>query len=182
MNNHGAVLLGETLSDQLAPPPAPLEVSVALQFEAFAGRLSEFERRVMDHLLWERRRPVPVRHRSIGSGITDPTGFVILDLLGPTQGHVWQVLGLSVGGLTTTTRAAGRADVFISKAGYAGYSSLVGPGLTDWRDFTPTLPNVALYDPDQLFLHGEEHLYVAVSQATAGQQFVAGASIVDTEG
>lgn len=178
MNERGAVILGR---------PAPLSelgagLDIRVEFEAFAGRLADFERKVLSQLLWERRPPAqPIHSRAVGTVVADSNGMAVIDCGGPSLGHSWNVLALAIGGLTTVTVAAGRADVFVSRMGYSSFSTLAAPGLTDWRDTTATLPRIAFYEPHQIYLHGGEHLYVIVSSGTAGQSYVTCATVDDEE-
>lgn len=177
MNNHGAVLLGS------APPPpdttdtfVSADVWIEAQFSMMTDRLDLFEHRVLDHLLWERQRQ-PINVRMVGSAETSPAGFAVIDCGAPVLGWQWDIVALAVGRLSTVTTAPGRCDTFVSKADYRMFTSLAEPGLTDWRDFTPHLPNVALYRSGQVLCHAQEHLYVVISGGAASQMYVAAMTV-----
>lgn len=178
MDGHGAVILGQT-----SPSHSTFELDVKAQFAATWDRLDMTEERILSEL--PKPLPQPVQSRAVGSAVAVPVpggaGFAVIDCGGPSRGHAWQVLSIAIGGLSTLTTASGRADIFISTMDFRLFATLEAPGLSDWRDFSTALPNVAFYDKDQMYLRGPEHLYVVISSATAGQEYVAAATLTDLQ-
>lgn len=119
-------------------------------------------------------------YRVVQSGIA-AGGLVIVRFGGPDQGHVWNVQSITVGGLSPTTVAAGRADVYITAMDLRSQGTLANLGLADWRDQATALPLVAFYGENQMFCRLNEELYVVISNATNGQQYVAVAQVQDIE-
>lgn len=150
-------------------------VELAARIDAHIGAIHDLSRE-----LRKPRRPLvpvqPVFGRSRASVTVGSSGVAVLrfDQAGPTQGYFWYVRSIVVGGLTPTTTAAGRADVYV----VAGHSveeigTLAGVGLSDWRDQAATLPSVAFYGRGELPLRFNERLSIVLSNATNGQQYVA---------
>lgn len=94
--------------------------------------------------------------------------------VGPQDGEVWALRACRVGGITPTTTAAGRADLFVSPF---DPNSDAGPGplVADWVDQSTALPNVAFYDSWQAQMRNPDNLYIVVTGGTAGQQYTANA-------
>lgn len=109
-----------------------------------------------------------------GTAILDSNGFAVItfDNKGPDQGYYWYVRKLVVGGLTPTTTAAGRLDVFVSAANLDNTPTLAEIGLADWQDQATALPLVGPYGDGELVLRAPEKLFVVVSGGTATQQIV----------
>ncbi len=131
------------------------------------------------------RAVTPVFSRVFATGIFPASGGLILNLGGPEQGRFWYVRSIQVGGLSPTTAALGRADIFVSGMDLRAYSSNAAPlaqvGLQDWRDQAVTLPAVAPYSHGGLPLRLNENLFVIFSNGTSGQQYVAAAQIIEYE-
>jgi hypothetical protein len=107
------------------------------------------------------------------SAIVSATGLAIFDFGGPDQGIYWSVRSIRVGGLTTTTAVAGRADVFVTAVDIPNTFTVANMGLADWRDQQTALPAVAFYGRGALTCQLNEDLYVFLSGGTPGQQVVA---------
>lgn len=118
----------------------------------------------------EQPRIIPF-HASV---IMPASGFAVvrMDNGGPDQGNYWNVRKLVIGGLTTTTVAAGRADVFVSAGELRNVTTLAQVGIQDWEDQAAALPYLQHYGPGELTLRHNEELYVIISGATALQQYV----------
>jgi hypothetical protein len=123
----------------------------------------------------------PVFDRFSAADVIPAGGFKVLRLGGPDQGHFWYVRQISVGGESTTTAAAGRADVFVSGTDLRTIPGLTSLGLADWRDQAITLPLIAYYGRGALSLRSNEELFIAFSSATVAQQYVAACSFEDFE-
>lgn len=125
----------------------------------------------------------PVFGRVRASGFASSAGFVVLkfDQAGPKQGYFWYIRSIVVGGLSPTTTAAGRADVYVVAGGTPQGSSLASLGLSDWRDQSATLPNVAFYGVGEMPLRHNEDLYIIISNGTGDQQYVAAAQFEQYE-
>jgi hypothetical protein len=132
-----------------------------------------------------RRRPPaqPVLGRTVATGIFATAVPLILKfpLPGPDQGHFWFVRSVTIGGLTPTTTAAGRADIFVSATNLQAQPSLAAMGLGDWRDFAATLPDASFYGRGEMPLRLNEELFVVITGATNAQQYVAAVQFEDYE-
>lgn len=118
----------------------------------------------------------PVFGRVRASVTVGSTGVAVMrfDQGGPTQGYFWYVRSITIGGLTPTTTAAGRADVYVLGGHSADQiATLGGLGLSDWRDQAATLPDVSFYGRGELPLRFNERLSIVLSNATNLQQYVA---------
>lgn len=110
----------------------------------------------------------------IAAGAT--TGAV--DLGGPQQGRVRVFRAIRVGGLTPTTTAAGRCDIFQSQNNPLLNSSI---GLERWLDQATSLPLVAGYGNRQIVIRWPDRVWAVFSSATASQVYVANAEIEEYE-
>ena len=124
---------------------------------------------------------LPVFNQTQDTVIIPANGLGVVRLTGPDQGHFWYVRRVIVGGLTPTTVAAGRADLFVSAADHRSRTALNQFAMTDWRDQTASLPNIATYSRGGLNMRLNEELYVVFSSATVGQQYVAMCQFEDYE-
>ena len=97
----------------------------------------------------------------------------LADNAGPQQGEVWILRMLRVGGVTPTTTAAGRCDVFQQAVNptAAGLSL----GLGTWIDQATSLPAVAPYSSRYVVLRWPDNLWLVISNGTNSQQYVANA-------
>jgi hypothetical protein len=123
----------------------------------------------------------PVFYTYADTIIIPSSGFGVIRLTGPDQGHVWYVRSIVVGGLTPTTAAAGRGDVFVSAADHRSKTALNQFSLVDWRDQAAALPLIAAYSNGELTLRFNEELFVAISNGTNTQQYVAACHVLDFE-
>lgn len=163
--------------DGLDAPGIFAKVSATLDVLTHASRTThQAARRALD-LLDQAGQLYPSPGRLAASTITPAanTNPVVLDLGGPSQGRVWEVRNLVVGGALPTTVVAGRADVFVSGAG----ASQQPNSLLDWRDYASTLPNAALYGAGDLALIYPENLFVVLTGYTVSTQYLALAGITD---
>jgi hypothetical protein len=93
--------------------------------------------------------------------------------VGPSPGDVWVLRACRVGGVTPTTTAAGRADLYQSPvdptaSGAAGNTA-------NWIDQATALPLAAFYSDQQVVLRSPDSFFVVVTNGTASQQYVANA-------
>lgn len=116
-------------------------------------------------------RFIPI-HASV---VVGATGIAVMrfDNAGPDQGHFWYIRKLIVGGLTTTTVAAGRADIFVTAAAVSPQATLASVGIADWQDQLAALPGILKPGEGEIVLRHNEELWVLLSGATNGQQYVA---------
>jgi len=124
------------------------------------------------------------RYITFHSSVIIPASGLIcisFDQRGPDQGHYWQVKKIVIGGLTTTTVAAGRADMFVSAADMRNVTTLAQIGIADWEDQAAALPFINHYGDDEFVMRHNEELYVVLSGCTAGQQYVVRGRAVDYE-
>jgi hypothetical protein len=127
-----------------------------------------------------RRVPAqPFNARTAGSVIMGSSGTGVIGLSGPSQGKFWYIRSLVVGGVTPTTIAAGRADLFVGASRQVVDASSLS--LADWRDVALTLPAVAFYGRGEVTMRHNELAYFALSSATNGQEYVAGITLEEFE-
>lgn len=145
---------------------ASLDVRIGEQLAAMEGRITNrFERAL-------RRPPAqPFAFPRVGSVvIPTPTADAVIDLGGPTQGRVWDLRVLTVGGLTFATTAAGTALVVVSAQQPAKASDV---GLSNIVDQANSLPLPAGYSVGQIRISYPDRFYVLIMAGTAGQEYVA---------
>lgn len=125
----------------------------------------------------------PVFGRTTAAGVATTGNVLILrfPLAGPDQGHFWYIRSIVIGGLTPTTTAAGRADIYVSASNLASQPTLAAIGLGDWRDQEATLPAVSFYNRGALPLRLNEELFVVISNGTNLQNYVASVQFEDYE-
>jgi hypothetical protein len=123
----------------------------------------------------------PVFYTYVDNIIMPANGFGVVRLTGPDQGHVWYIRQVIVGGITPTTVAAGRADIFSSAADARSRTALNQFSMVDWRDTAAALPLVGAYSRGEISLRFNEELFVAFSGATPAQQYVAVCHVEDFE-
>jgi hypothetical protein len=124
---------------------------------------------------------MPVFNQTQDSVIITAGGFGVIRLAGPDQGHFWYVRRVVIGGVTPTTVAAGRGDLFVSAADHRSKTALNQFALTDWRDQALALPSITVYNRGGLNMRLNEELYVAISGATVAQQYIAVCQFEDYE-
>lgn len=133
----------------------------------------------------KRRPPAqPVFGRVASSGVfSSAAGELILafPIKGPDQGHFWYIRSIVIGGLDPTVTATGRADVFVSALNLQALTSIAAIGLADWRDTALTLPDISFYGRGEIPLRLNEELFVVITGATNGQQYVAAVQFEDYE-
>lgn len=101
--------------------------------------------------------------------------------LGPSQGHIWHVRKLCAGGVTPTTTAAGRLDVYVTAAAPDNTLTLAELGLADWKDQAVSLPLVANYRDGELMLRAGERLVLIITNGTADQRYVVNGNAKDVQ-
>lgn len=140
------------------------------------ARLELHLNRLHDAINANRRRPVPipVDLRLTRSDTMPASGTGYIDLGSPSQGNVWLVRRIVIGGLSFAITALGRGDVFISAIKPTIAS------LSDWHDSTGagnTLPAIAFYDGRNMVVKPNERIWVIISNGTPTQQYIAAASV-----
>lgn len=145
--------------------------SILASLKLSIDRSNDYERKRLTQAA--KRSAYPAMVRDVQQAVANAAGIAVLNFGGPDQGHFWEVAQYTVGGVTSTTVAAGRCDVFIDAADFNGPSmSSLNIGLTAWRDYSLVLPNLAFYGRGQMVLRAPEEVTIIVSGGTAGQQYV----------
>lgn len=170
----------QTLVERNGGSPAGMMAEVGIRLKAAINEVREEikkanHQRVEDARKVEAPRTVLIRAEGTAPG----SGFLplVFDIKGPDQGNIWHVRRLVVGGLTPTTVAAGRIDVFVSAADLSRVNSLAQIGLADWADQATALPLVGSYGRGELTLRHNEKLWLFLSNGTPAQDYVAAASV-----
>lgn len=119
-------------------------------------------------------REYPRTIRLSGSVASPASGVAVIPLNqdGPDQGHFWYVRKLAIAGVTPTTVALGRLDVFVSPADMTQKTALADFSMADWQDQATAIPLIGLYGRGELPLQFGEKLWLVLSGATSGQQYV----------
>jgi hypothetical protein len=114
--------------------------------------------------------PKPFRQQN-AAFIPTPTAPTGIGLGGPSNGYMYELRSITIGGLTFTTAAPGTAEVYSSAQG----SGLVATtrDLTEIVDQATALPIVGGYSTGQVILQFPEKLSVVIVGGTAGQQYTA---------
>lgn len=128
-----------------------------------------------------RNTQAPVLNWYPQSVVIAANGIGVIRFGGPDQGHYWYIKKLTVAGITPTTVAAGRADVFISAADMRSVFAAGATSSMDWRDQAPTLPTVLPYGNAVMPLRLNEELFVVFSGATPGATYVSCIGYFDFE-
>ena len=119
---------------------------------------------------------IPRDIKVVVSGVC-PTPTVAFSLksavggIGPEAGEVWVLRRIAVGGITPTTTATGRADIYMSGQDPTAGGSL--PFTGDWIDQATTLPLTAGYSNRQCVLRSNDNLFVVITNGLQAQQYVA---------
>lgn len=152
--------------------------TVAEEVKAARNQRAEFERQAR---LAASPFYVPFAGAAICPNPSIP--FVVdMNLRGPVQGHVWHVRKLAVGGVSPTTAAAGRLDVYVTSAGVVTSAlTLAQIGMQDWQDQATSLPLIANYGDGELVVKGGERLLLVITNGTAGQQYVVNGKAKDIQ-
>lgn len=158
-----------------------LVADLCAKLDLHIGSTEKLQRSMAKALQKPAAQPVFGRATASGLFVTGAPLMLHFNLSGPDQGHFWYVRSIIVGGLTTATAVAGRADVFVTAGGLGGQTSMAGIGLADWRDQSVALPNVAFYGRGEMPLRLNEEIVVIVNGGTNGQMYVAGVQFEDFE-
>jgi hypothetical protein len=118
---------------------------------------------------------VPRLFRAIGQVNANASGFgvIALDTPGPPAGWYWYVRRICVGGLTPTTTAAGRADVYASAMDLRVFVNNTQMSMLNWIDQAQQLPLCGSYSAGELFVLWPEQLFVIIDNGTNGQAYTA---------
>lgn len=124
----------------------------------------------------DREMAQPVYSNRAEQGVAAAGADLVIGIGGPTQGMIWELRTLTVGGLTWATAAAG-TSLLVRAASRPNNAAAVG--LAAVLDEAASLPLPAGYGTGQIVVRNPEKLYVIIQGGTAGQQYVAGYSIVE---
>ena len=120
-----------------------------------------------------------------GAGTYVTATDLVLDLDGPTPGHVWDLRRLAVGAPNPETAVAGVAYFYVQ----ANSPSVTQPTMLtffDWTGYTGTssldteLPSVSFYSARQVVLHNPNHLWCVINGGVNAQQYVVGGIAVNS--
>jgi hypothetical protein len=95
----------------------------------------------------------------------------------PDLGRMWIVRGISIGGVTWGTTAAGSAELYVT--GQPGAVVAVNRDLTTLADEAPSLPAVNTYSSTQIVVNGGAYLVVVIVGGSSGQNYAARVQIED---
>lgn len=135
---------------------------------------------------WLAETPHP--YRIVATGVVDANGNATLfaqGKSGPDQGHFWQIRSIVVGGQHANDTVTGRADVFatatdvVQSSAPPGGNYLQQMGLTEWRDTTPAIPNIAFYSRGAMTIRCPEQIAIVITAGTAGQIIAANIQVED---
>jgi hypothetical protein len=126
------------------------------------------------------QRFTPVDYGLDAAGVVSGTNPLVLALGSPDMGTYWEVESCFVGGTDQNVTAAGSAGLYVAATlpTVSASGALIGHGGTvNISDRAATLPNPAFYGRRDIVVFSQEWLYVVVVGGTAGQQYVANASV-----
>lgn len=122
----------------------------------------------------------PVWYHPEGSVVIPASGFAVIPLGGPDQGHMWVVRAVLAGG-TTLAAAVGSAFLFASSSSLASQTSVTGIPLTQLRDVMPAMPNIRFHGSGEITLTAQEEAHMIFTGATVGAQYVAALQVEDIQ-
>jgi hypothetical protein len=157
---------------------AGLDLSFFAQIAVSLGSLADSFKREQDRR--DKMGQAPQDHAPVAQGTVGASGFLVLDLGSVPEGRVWQVRRVVIGEATATSAPSGAA--FLVAQGTPPTSGAV-PTISvvdSWPTFTKGAAG-STYGTHQLFLVAPEHLWVVVTGATTGAQWVASARIEDLD-
>lgn len=130
------------------------------------------------HELAERARRIPI-HNRFHTSVVFPSSddSAVMNCGGPSQGRVWDLRSLIVGGLqwqTTFPNSSGMASIYV-----AGYIPTDNTPLVNLVDHSQWMPSVAHYDGHQVMVKAGECLFVRIRFGTAGATYTAQGSFLD---
>lgn len=162
----------QTEPDTHLDAPAGILAELAGRFELHIGNANK-RLESIDHAV--RRPPAqPVMTRVSASGIfTAGALWLAPQQFSPPQGRIWYVRSVRVGGISPTTVAAGRADLYVTTQIPNAGSTQAQLGLSDWVDGAAALPAVTFYNRGAISLRDQESLVASITGGTAAQQYVA---------
>lgn len=162
-----------------------LLAGLAAKLDLHIGSMSKLAKRMADA---QQKPPAqPVFGRTTAAGIGPAAGLLVLrfGLAGPDQGHFWYIRGLTLLGTDPSVAVAGKVFVYVSAAGLQNQSlagGLSSLGSADMRDTSATLPWVStFYGRGVMPLRFNEEVFMVVTGATSGQQYIAGCQFEDYE-
>jgi len=134
-------------------------------------KLSDF----VDKITPKKKQYAPFLQFAGAFTIPNAQTFGVMKLGGPTKGHFWYVRMVRVSGVTPSTAAPGRADLFVGPQDFQQYTTLAQCPILNWRDQMATLPLVNTYSHGAFRIAPQESLYVVLSAAGGLQQYVCSA-------
>ena len=127
---------------------------------------------VIEKITPKKKMYAPLMQRADSVFIPNAQTFGVAYLGGPTKGHFWYVRMVRASGVTPSTAAPGRADIFVGPNDFRQYTNLAACPITEWRDQMATMPLVNTYSHGAFRVAPQEGLYVVLSAAGGLQQYV----------
>ena len=143
-----------------------LFANISLELGNKIDKLAQAQQRLANAL----QTNTPVDYQTFASGTYPSSGFLTLNLGTPDLGTYWEIHNIAVGGTDVNVTAAGTAGLYVSGSPGSGGMNLV-------RDRAGSLPNVSFYGTRVLLVSTNECLYLNIYGGTAGQTYVANASM-----
>jgi hypothetical protein len=162
--------------------------SFLADFKLKIGDMADTAKLAARNAKWAAQAATPHPYRIVNSGVVDANGNSLIFSQyssGPDLGHFWQIRSIVIGGQHPNDTVTGRADVFASATDLVAASVLPGGnylqalGLTDWRDTTATMPNIAFYGRGEFTVRAQEEITVVVTGGTPGQTIACSVQVED---
>ena len=124
-----------------------------------------------------------------GSGTADGAeDDLVFGLQGPPEGYMWEILSLSIGGVSPVTATLEGVAYFFRGATrpIGSPAATTGNQLStmNWIDWTgdggATLPAVAFYSTRQIVLHAPDRLWCVISAPETLTQYVVNGHAIET--
>lgn len=152
------------------------QLGAGFDFDAYIGSTNRRLDRMNEQLGRLVQQPSFVQ--MVKSGVVDSNGDDLVIGIGkPSEGFMWYVLNIVIGGVSWATSAAGKGLVTVSQfsptavgTGTAGAAAQVG--LAAVRDEADSLPLPAFYSRGQLPVQSPEALRIIITGGTANQTYV----------
>lgn len=150
------------------------DVEASFKLSAALDKNTDTMRRFADTWIEQAAVLTPFQSRITAADSSASSGNLTLDLGGPTQGWIWELRNLVVGGVLPTTAVNGSIDVYVSGAG----KSQQPASTLDWIDHASTVPRWGFYGAGDVYIRYPENLYVVITSPTASTVYMAAGTVL----
>jgi hypothetical protein len=136
------------------------------------GKQIEEQKARIDRAVEKLQRNTPVDYTVTQYGVYASPGPLVLNIGSPDIGTYWEVESVIIGGTEVNVTAAGKAGLYVTAV-----PTVAGLGLSNCVDIAASLPNAGFYGRRDIVVTAQENLVVAIYSGTAGQGYIASASV-----